>query len=210
MQRRIHEAFKTPTMTKTSGADVRRRSARRATRLDRSMAPSKSCVTRLTRELKAFRANPPPLAPLVHVSEKDILDWFILIEGPPSSPYEGGWYVMRIKFKPSYPFEAPAVMMITPNGRFAENQSVCMSMTEWHQESWNPAWSATAITCGFLSFMTTNEQTSGGVKTTDEEKRTLAEKSLAWNAAQPGLLKKFPELASAEKMEALKMKQTTT
>jgi len=57
--------------------------------------------------------------------------------------------------------------------------------------------------------MTTNEQTSGGVKTTDEEKRTLAEKSLAWNAAQPGLLKKFPELASAEKMEALKMKQTT-
>ena len=174
------------------------------------MAPSKLCVTRLTSELKAFRANPPPLAPLVHVSEKDILDWYILLEGPPSSPYEGGWFVMRIKFKPAYPFEAPAVMMLTPNGRFAPNQSVCMSMTEWHQESWNPAWSATAITSGFLSFMTANEHTSGSVRTNDEEKRSLAEKSLEWNVAQPGLLKRFPELASKEKMEALKMKKPTT
>ena len=43
------------------------------------MAPSKLCVTRLTSELKAFRADPPPLAPLVHVSEKDILDWYLII-----------------------------------------------------------------------------------------------------------------------------------
>ena len=94
-------------------------------------------------------------------------------------------------------------MMLTPNGRFAENQSVCT--TEWHEESWNPAWDATTLTIWFLSFMTTNEHTSGGVRTTDEQKRSLAEKSLAWNAAQPGLLKRFPELASKEKMEALKM-----
>ena len=92
--------------------------------------PSKACATRLTRELKQFRAAPPPLAPLVHVDDKDLLDWHILCEGAPNSPYEGGWYVMRIRFKPAYPFAAPAVSMITPNGRFAEGQSVCMSMTE--------------------------------------------------------------------------------
>merc|ERR1712159_560605 len=144
-------------------------SVRRATHLDRPMAPSKLCVTRLTSELKAFRADPPPLAPLVHVSEKDILDWHILLEGPPSSPYEGGWYVMRIKFTPAYPYEAPAVMMLTPNGRFAENQSVCT--TESLQESWNPAWNATTLTIWFLSFMTTKEHTIFGVRTTDEQKR---------------------------------------
>merc|ERR1712159_294690 len=140
-------------------------SVRRATHLDRPMAPSKLCVTRLTSELKAFRADPPPLAPLVHVSEKDILDWHILLEGPPSSPYEGGWYVMRIKFKPAYPFEAPAFMMLTPYGRFAENQSVCT--TEWRdgvESGLNPAWNATTLTIWFLSFMTTNEHTSGGVR----------------------------------------------
>ena len=56
----------------SSGADESLVSVRRASRLDRPMTPSKMCVTHLTRDLKAFRANPPPLAPLVHVSEKEI------------------------------------------------------------------------------------------------------------------------------------------
>lgn len=206
--------------------------------------PSKACATRLTRELRAFRSAPPPLAPSVYVDEKDLLEWFILLQGAPDSPYEGGWYVMRIKFKHDYPFKAPAVSMITPNGRFAENQSVCMSMTEvrsgddgrrdgdratttrargvsegltmddfgassmmqWHQESWNPAWSASCIVTGFISFMTTDEQTSGGVRTTDAEKRRLAAASLEWNAKNANLVQKFPELADPEKLHALKMK----
>ena len=140
----------------------------------RAMAPpSKACATRLTRELRQFRAAPPPLAPRVHVDDGDLLEWFVLIQGAHDTPYERGWYVMKIKFKPTYPFAAPAVSVLTPNGRFAENQSICMSMTEWHQESWNPAWSSQAIVTGFISFMSANEHTSGGVRTTDEEKRRI-------------------------------------
>ena len=135
--------------------------------------PSKACATRLTRELRQFRAAPPPLAPRVHVDDGDLLEWFVLIQGAHDTPYERGWYVMKIKFKPTYPFAAPAVSVLTPNGRFAENQSICMSMTEWHQESWNPAWSSQAIVTGFISFMSANEHTSGGVRTTDEEKRAI-------------------------------------
>merc|ERR1712159_135547 len=106
-------------------------SVRRATHLDRPMAPTKMCVTRLTSELKAFRADPPPLAPLVHVSEKEILDWYILLEGPPSSPYEGGWYVMRIKFHPFYPYEAPAFMMLRPTGDSPKIRACARRSGKW-------------------------------------------------------------------------------
>ena len=164
------------------------------------MTPSKMCVTHLTRDLKAFHW--PAAARLLRcVSEKEILDWHILLEGPPSSPYEGGWYVMRIKFTPAYPFEAPAIMMLTPNRRFAENQAACARRIRFRRL--RSAWSVQRYDLAFILY--DDERTSGGVRTTDEQKRSLAEKSLAWNAAQPGLLKRFPELASKEKMEALKM-----
>ena len=166
--------------------------------------PSKACATRLTRELRQFRAAPPPLAPRVHVDDGDLLEWFVLIQGARDTPYERGWYVMKIKFKPTYPFAAPAVSVLTPNGRFAENQSICMSMTEWHQESWNPAWSSQAIVTGFISFMSASEHTSGGVRTTDEEKRSDWRRS-RWRGTRrsQALVKKFPELADAEAMKAL-------
>ena len=57
---------------------------------------------------------------------------------------------MRIKFTPAYPFEAPAIMMLTPNGRFAENQSVCT--TDSLQESWNPAERAGAYDLAFILY----------------------------------------------------------
>ena len=138
------------------------------------------------------------------MDESNLLEWHVLIEGARETPYEGGWYVMRIRFKAGYPFEAPAVSMLTPNGRFAVGQSVCMSMTEWHQESWNPAWSASCIVTGFISFMNTDELTSGGIRSTDAEKRELAAKSVEWNAGQPGILKKFPELKDADGLNALR------
>ena len=166
--------------------------------------PSKACATRLTKELRSFRSAPPPLAPLVHVDESNLLEWHVLIEGARETPYEGGWYVMRIRFKAGYPFQAPAVSMLTPNGRFAVGQSVCMSMTEWHQESWNPAWSASCIVTGFISFMNTDELTSGGVRTTDAEKKAFAANSVKWNAGQPGILKKFPELKDDAALDALR------
>ena len=52
--------------------------------------------------------------------------------------------------------------------------------------------------------MNTDELTSGGIRTTDAEKKEFAAKSLEWNAGQPAILKKFPELKNAEGLNALR------
>lgn len=66
----------------------------------------------------------------------DILEWFFLIEGPPDSVYAGGWYVGRLRFPPEYPFKPPGIMMMTPNGRFKTGTRVCLSMSDFHPETW--------------------------------------------------------------------------
>jgi ubiquitin-protein ligase len=63
-----------------------------------AMAPSLTCKRKLQKELHAFSASPPPHIPRVFVDEADICSWFALLEGPPGTPYEGGWYIAKLRF----------------------------------------------------------------------------------------------------------------
>ena len=80
--------------------------------------------------------------------------------------------------------------MITPNGRFQVNKRICMSMSDYHPESWNPTWNVQTIIIGLVSFMCTDERTAGCIISTDQEKRVLAKNSLDFCLKQP----KFVEL----------------
>lgn len=71
-----------------------------------------------------------------------------------------------------------AVYMYSPNTR------LCLSMSDFHPESWNPSWSLSTILTGVMSFMVEDTPTTGAVETTTEEKLSLALSSLAWNKAQ--------------------------
>jgi len=112
-----------------------------------------------------------------------MLDWRFTIQGPPGSPFEGGEYMGKLKFPEQYPFKPPAIFMLTPNGRFETDRRLCLSMSDYHPESWCPAWSVATIVKGVLSFMLENEQTTGAIVTSDEKKRELAKASHAWNSA---------------------------
>ena len=159
-----------------------------------TMAPSAVCRKKLSKEHKALCVSPPDFIPLVHVNEKNVCDWHFVIQGPPDSPYDGGFYVGRVRFPDDYPFKPPSLSMVTPSGRFEVNVRLCLSMSDFHPEAWTPGWSVATILTGMLSFMLENAETTGSVRTTDDEKKRLAADSLRWNMENATVKRMFPTL----------------
>jgi ubiquitin-conjugating enzyme E2 J2 len=83
--------------------------------------------------------------------------------------------------------------MYTPSGRFQPDKKICFSMSDFHPGSWNPAWSVATILTGLVSFMLSDEMTTGSVTTTDTDKRVYASRSHAWNLQQRRFRDSFPE-----------------
>lgn len=144
-----------------------------------------------------IRAEPLP---------SDMLEWHYVIEGPADTPYHGGYYYGLLLFTPQYPFKPPAIQMLTPNGRFETNRRLCISISDYHPETWNPTWSVSSILTGLLSFMLENAVALGTIETTDAQKRRFMQQSLAWNLRQEHFRTLFPEL-SAELDEKLRLQQ---
>ena len=44
----------------------------------------------------------------------NMLEWHYVIEGPPGSPYQGGFYHGIIRFPQEYPYKPPSIRMLTP------------------------------------------------------------------------------------------------
>lgn len=153
---------------------------------------NKPCLQRLQKEYRALCKEPVPQV-TARPSPGDLLDWHFVLEGATSSPYEGGIYHGRLRFSNEYPFKPPAIVMSTPNGRFAPGRRICMSYSDFHPESWNPMWSVSSILTGLLSFMMDTAPTTGSVSTTAAEKKRLARESLAFNCRSSTFQKIFPE-----------------
>jgi len=84
--------------------------------------------------------------------------------------------------------------MLTPNGRFKTNTSLCLTITSFHPDSWNPSWSISSILNGFLSFMCDTSATFGSIETTYAQKRKFAYDSLAFNIQDPIFCELFPDI----------------
>lgn len=134
-----------------------------------------------------MKQDPPP-GVIAEPNESDILVWHYAIRGPVDTPYQGGMYIGKIKFHPDYPLKAPSIYMLTPSGRFECNKKICMSMSDFHPESWNPLWSVATIIQGIQSFMASDELTTGGMRASDMDRKKFAAISIPYNQ------KTFPRL----------------
>jgi len=152
---------------------------------------------RLKRELKAILQEPVPNI-IALPSKNNILEWHYVITGPKGSVYEGGVYHGKIVFSTDYPLKPPSIYMITPNGRFETNKRLCLSMSDYHPESWNPMWSVSSILTGLLSFMLESTPTVGSLNTSDAEKRRLVFESMRFNRTNLQFKKMFPQFMEGE------------
>ena len=146
---------------------------------------NRAATKRLQREYQNLQTSPPPYI-VAHPSESNILEWHYILTGPPNTPYEGGQYWGSLMFPPDYPFAPPAIRMHTPSGRFQPSTRLCLSISDFHPKSFNPAWSVSTILVGLLSFMTSSDITTGSIKGTDAERKWYAARSRWWNSTGGG------------------------
>jgi len=140
---------------------------------------------RLTREYKTISENPPPYIS-AHPSESNILEWHYILTGPPDTPYDGGQYWGTLVFPSDYPFAPPAIRMHTPSGRFHPSTRLCLSISDFHPKSFNPAWEVSTILLGLQSFMTSEEMTTGSISATSGERAMFAARTKWWNSTGGG------------------------
>ncbi|KAF2028063.1 UBC-like protein [Setomelanomma holmii] len=144
-----------------------------------------AATKRLTKEYAAISKSPPPYI-VAHPSDSNILEWHYILTGPPETPYEGGQYWGTLMFPPDYPFAPPAIRMHTPSGRFQPSTRLCLSISDFHPKSFNPAWEVSTILTGLLSFMTSEEMTTGSVRASEPERKLFARRTRWWNSTGGG------------------------
>ena len=146
---------------------------------------TKAAHKRLLKEHQNLSKNPPPFI-TAHPSEHNILEWHYILTGPPQTPYEGGQYWGTLVFPPDYPFAPPAIRMHTPSGRFRCSERLCLSISDFHPKSFNPAWEVSTILLGVQSFMTSEEMTTGSIAGTEAQRREFARQTRWWNSTGGG------------------------
>ncbi|UJR24901.1 hypothetical protein I4U23_006267 [Adineta vaga] len=154
---------------------------------------SNSAFQRLQAEYRRLLKDPISYLTARPLSS-NLLEWHYIIRGPKDTPYEGGIYHGKILFPLDYPFKPPHIYMITPNGRFKTDTSLCLTITAYHPDSWNPSWSISSILNGFLSFMCDTSMTHGSIETSYAQKRQFAHDSLSYNIQDPIFRELFPEI----------------
>ena len=135
----------------------------------------------------------------------DMFCWHFTIRGPPDTEFEGGLYHGIIKLPMSYPNRPPSIMFLTPNGRFDVNMDVCLSMTRYHKEEWQAAWTIRSMLEAIIAFFPVKEDHDaiGALDSSIESRKHFAKLSIKYRCDTCGpiakLLKPIDKMINSDK-----------
>mmetsp|Transcript_4507 Transcript_4507/g.5580 ORF Transcript_4507/g.5580 Transcript_4507/m.5580 type:complete len:299 (-) Transcript_4507:701-1597(-) len=160
--------------------------------------PQNPAVRRIMADIRELEHSPSAqyaARPL----ECNMFEWHFVIRGPKDSDYEGGVYHGRIVLPRDYPFKPPSIMFFTPNGRWEIKQKICLSISSYHPEQWQPAWGIRTILEAIISFMVApGEGAVGALDCSPELRRKLAKESQTYSHP---LMPELPPESSAEEIK---------
>jgi ubiquitin-protein ligase len=107
---------------------------------------------RIVKEIEEIRKNIDKNFK-IYVSDKNLMDWYILYSNIDDERFKNGEYLLHIKLQEGYPFKPPEFKWLTPNGRFEINTKICYNISTYHEEQWNPLWRMRTIIIGILSML---------------------------------------------------------
>ena len=101
------------------------------------------------------------------VDDSDLYLWQVIVEGPPKTLYEGGYFQATLKFPPEFPSKPPVMKFTTPgfwHPNVYKDGKVCISILheakedqfnqqESINEKWNPILSIEAIIVSVVSML---------------------------------------------------------
>ncbi|BGP29832.1 hypothetical protein JCM10296v2_001578 [Rhodotorula toruloides] len=142
-------------------------------------------VRRLLQEAKELENDDCPdfaAAPL----EDDLFSWHFTIRGP-GGDYEGGLYHGKMILPSEYPFKPPEIYMLTPSGRFEVNKKICLSISSFHPETWQPSWGVRTALLALMAFFDTEPKGAvGSLDAPPAERQRLAKASQTFRCSACG------------------------
>jgi len=137
--------------------------------------------------------------------EDNLFEWHFTVRGPEDTEFQGGIYHGRIIVPAEYPMKPPDIIVLTPNGRFEVGKKICLSISGFHPETWQPSWSIRTALLAIIGFMPTPGQgTIGSLDYTPDERKALARRSVDWCCTQCGTASTLLLPPSQEKNEEQK------
>lgn len=121
------------------------------------------------------------------VDESNCMIWYVLIHSiaGDNDEFVGGEYIFKMVAPDDFPYNAPKFYAMTPNGVYAINAEVCISIGHFHKDSHVASLGMSGFANQLMNGMVSHALLGHGISlltTDDAEKRKLAADSRRYNA----------------------------